>query len=97
MYVNQFKTTKNILGEAIKIACHLINRCPSSSLDNKVLEQVWLGHVPDYSHLRTFWCVTYAHQTDSKLESRYLKCVFLGYGERIKGYRLCIKENRAIK
>lgn len=53
--------------------------------------------VPDYSHLKTFGCVAYAHQVDSKFDSRSLKCVFLSYGEWVKGYRLWLKEGKGFK
>ncbi|KAH9751241.1 Integrase catalytic domain-containing protein [Citrus sinensis] len=47
--------------------------------------------VADYSKLRIFGCVAYAHVKQGKLEPRALKCRFLGYPDGVKGYRLwCI-------
>lgn len=41
-----------------------------------------------------FGCTVYAHVKDGKLDARAIKCVFLGYPEGIKGYKLwCIKPN----
>lgn len=42
--------------------------------------------------LRVFECATFAHVKQGKLESRALKCVFLGFPERIKGYKLWFLE-----
>lgn len=53
----------------------------------------WSGQPADYKHLRTFGCVAYAHIDQGKLEPRAKKCVFLGYPEGVKGYKLwCVKE-----
>ena len=39
-----------------------------------------------------FGCSAYTHVRQGKLESRAFKCIFLGYPEGIKGYRLwCIE------
>ena len=38
--------------------------------------------------MRIFGCPTYAHVSDSKLEPRAIKCIFLGYATGVKGYRL---------
>ncbi|KAH9686822.1 hypothetical protein KPL70_014523 [Citrus sinensis] len=47
--------------------------------------------VADYSKLRIFGCVAYAHVKQGKLEPRALRCRFLGYPDGVKGYRLwCI-------
>ncbi|KAA0043220.1 Retrovirus-related Pol polyprotein from transposon TNT 1-94 [Cucumis melo var. makuwa] len=39
-------------------------------------------------HLRVFGCTTYAHVKDGKLNKRALKCMFIGYPQCIKGYKL---------
>lgn len=55
-----------------------------------------VGTLPDYSYLRTFGCVAYAHHTNLKLDPRSLKGV-LGYGEGVKGYRLWLRDMRGYK
>ncbi len=53
------------------------------------------------SHLRVFGCKAFAHVPDekrTKLESKSMPCVFLGYYEGTKAYRLmCVKTKRIIK
>jgi hypothetical protein len=41
--------------------------------------------------LHAFGCVTFAHvpkQAKTKLDSKSVKCIFIGYCEEIKGYKL---------
>lgn len=48
------------------------------------------GTAPDYSALRTFGCACYPTLRDysvNKFDPKSLKCVFLGYNEKYKGYR----------
>ncbi|KAL2492074.1 Integrase catalytic domain-containing protein [Abeliophyllum distichum] len=37
---------------------------------------------------RTIGCIAYSHQNEDKLEPRAQKCVFLGYSQGVKWYRL---------
>jgi hypothetical protein len=46
------------------------------------------GTPADYSQLKVFGCTAYAHIDNGKLEPRAVKCLFLGYGSGIKGYKL---------
>ena len=69
-------------------ATYLINRSPSTALEFKTPEEKWKGKPPNLSHLRVFGCSAYAHQSEGKLEPRALKCIFLGYPQGTKGYRL---------
>ena len=62
--------------------------CPSIAIYMKTLEEVWSGHPPSYDRLRVFGCVAYAHIRKDKLQPRAIKCMFLGYPQGVKGYRL---------
>jgi transposase InsO family protein len=84
-------------GEAALTAVHLINRSPSRAIEGKTPEEKWSGKPPNLSHLKVFGCAAYAHQSIGKLEPRALKCVFLGYPEGVKGYRLWVKEKGGFK
>ncbi|CAD6334611.1 unnamed protein product [Miscanthus lutarioriparius] len=48
----------------------------------------------DYSQLRIFGCTAYAHVDNGKLEPRAIRCLFLGYGSGVKGYKLWNPETK---
>ncbi|KAH9672650.1 hypothetical protein KPL70_017818 [Citrus sinensis] len=74
--------------EALNTACYLVNRSPSTAIDCKTPMELWSGRRADYTKFRIFGCTAYAHVKQGKLESKALKCRFLGYPEGVKGYRL---------
>ena len=78
-------------------AAYLINKSPSIALDFRVPEEVWTRVAPDYNHLRFFGCVAYAHINQGKLEPRAQKCMFIGYAERVKGYKLWFRRENVTK
>lgn len=43
---------------------------------------------PNLSFLKTFGCIAYAHVKLGKLEPKAIKCMFIGYPEGTKGYKL---------
>jgi len=77
--------------EAVACSSYLLNRSPASSLNMKVPQEAWIGTKINVSHLRTFGCIAYAHipsQLRKKLDDRSEKCIFTGYSETSKSYRL---------
>jgi hypothetical protein len=88
-------------GEAVNTAVYIKNRCPTMALDSKTPEEAWSGRKPDVFHLKVFGCKAFAHvpnEKRTKLESKSMPCVFLGYYEGTKAYRLmCVKTMRIIK
>ncbi|KAG8480597.1 hypothetical protein CXB51_024789 [Gossypium anomalum] len=82
--------------ETASTACFLINRSPSVSIEKKTPQEVWSGNSANYSDLKIFGCPAYAHIDNGKLESRSIKCVFLGYKAGVKGYKLWSPENRKV-
>ncbi|KAD4178102.1 hypothetical protein E3N88_26693 [Mikania micrantha] len=84
---------RSFWGEAVTTAAYLINRSPSSALNKMTPIEVWSGKKGSYHHLRVFGSLAYAQVSQGKLEPRAQKCVFLGYPEGIKGYRLWRLEN----
>eukprot|EP00253_Pinus_taeda_P007140 PITA_07140 len=77
--------------EAVDTTCYLVNRSPSSALEDKTPQEVWTGKKPSLSHLRVFGCDAYAHVPKvkrTKLDSKYEKCIFIGYKDGLKGYKV---------
>ncbi|GJX46764.1 retrotransposon protein, putative, ty1-copia subclass [Tanacetum coccineum] len=88
---SKFKEWKQLVEnhtEATVTAAYLINRIPSTTLKKKTPMDLWLGHPANYEMLRIFGCVAYSHVNQGKLKPRAIKCIFLGYPEGVKGYRL---------
>jgi len=82
------RMSKRFWAEAANTACYLINRSPSIPLNKKTPVEVWSGTPADYSQLKVFGYTAYAHVDNGKLEPRAIKCLFLGYGSGVKGYKL---------
>ncbi|CAJ2674023.1 unnamed protein product [Trifolium pratense] len=79
---------KSFWGEAVNTAAYLINRCPSTGIDLKTPMEVWSGKPADYSNFKIFGALAFAHVKQDKLDARAVKCVFIGYLEGGKGYKL---------
>jgi len=79
---------KTFWGEASNTTAYVINRCPSSALDCKTPMEAWNSEPPDYSRLKVFGSLAFAHVKQGKLDARAVKCVFIGYPEGVKGYKL---------
>lgn len=77
--------------EAVATACYLINRSPIATLVEKTPMEAWSSKKPSLRHIRVFGCEAYAHvpsEKRSKLENKAVKCIFIGYGVGVKGYKL---------
>ncbi len=85
-------------GEAMNMVVHIKNRCPTKALDSKTPQEAWSGMC--VSHLKVFGYKTFARVPDekrTKLESKSMPCMFLGYNEGIKAYRLMCVETGAMQ
>ncbi|KAL0403976.1 UNVERIFIED_CONTAM: Retrovirus-related Pol polyprotein from transposon TNT 1-94 [Sesamum radiatum] len=79
------------------IAAYLINRSPSVPLLGKVPECVWTGSDVDLCSLRIFGCSAFSFQNGEKLDPRAQKCMFIGYPNGVKGYRLWVRNQPGLK
>jgi hypothetical protein len=73
------------------------NRSPSHALGNKTPYEIWYGHIPSVRHPKFFGFTYYALITKdhiNKLDVRIQRCIFLGYSNTIKAYRLYDKVNK---
>jgi len=78
-------------GECVLTAAYLINRTPSSVLNNVTLYERIHKKPPQFNHLLVFGSLCYAHNQrrhGDKFESRSRKCIFVGYPLGQKGWRL---------
>ena len=85
--------------EAVETECYLVNRPPSSVLEDKTPHEVWTGKKPSISHLRVFGCDAYVHvpkEKMRKLDNKYERCIFIGYKDGLKGYKLWNPETRKV-
>jgi len=77
--------SKSFWGETVSTATYLINRCPSTGIDLKTPMEVSSGRPEDYSNLKVFGALAFAHVRQDKLDARVVKCIFIGYPEGVKG------------
>ena len=76
---------------AVNTTCYLKNKSPTSALVNRTPYEVWSGQKPSVAHLRVFGCEAFMHvpkEKRRKLDNKAEKCIFVGYKDGIKGYKL---------
>ena len=69
--------SKSLCGEAVSTTAYLINRCPSTGIDLKTPMEVWSERPADYSNLKVFEALAFAHVRQDKLYARAVKCTYL--------------------
>ena len=82
---------KQFWAEALSTATYLRNLSPTKAVKDMTPYEAWNNLKPDVQHLRVFGSICYAHihKTErQKLDPKSRKAILLGYGERVKGYRL---------
>jgi hypothetical protein len=60
-------------------------------LVDKTPHEAWTSKKPSLVHLRVFGCDTYVHvlkEKRSKMDNKTKKCIFIGYKDGVKGYKL---------
>ena len=78
--------------EALSTTVFLRNRSSTSTVPGMTPFQAWSGKEPSMNNLRVFGCAAYSHipkDERKKLNPKARRCIFLGYGDVTKGYRLC--------
>ena len=85
--------------EAVSTAVYLKNRIPASSLKVMSPYERWYNRKPDVNNIRVFGCKTHVHVPDqkrAKLVRKSVPCIFLGYPDNNKGYKLYNSESKQI-
>lgn len=89
---------KAFWSEAVLAAVYLINRSPTSALNEDVPVRKWFNEPIKLSKLKVFGCIAYLHMPKEliteKFESRSKKCYFIGYCPN--GYKLWCPQERKI-
>ena len=84
--------------EAVMTAVYLKNRNPTKALA-RTPEEEWSGSKLTVDHLRPFGCVAYAHvpvQKRTKLDSKTVEGIFVGYSIESKAYRIFDPKKREV-
>ncbi|KAG6495777.1 hypothetical protein ZIOFF_043604 [Zingiber officinale] len=87
------------LGEAISCAIYVLNWCPPRSVLDKTPEEAWSGRKSSINYLKIFGCLPYAHVPDQlrkKLDDKGEKCIFIGYSDTSKAYKLYNPETKKV-
>ena len=90
---------KSFWAEALLHAVHTQNRALTCALPDKTPYEAWFGHKPDARSLRAFGTKAFVrleHHQRHKLDAVAQACVFLGYTDGVKGYRLYDPETRRL-
>jgi hypothetical protein len=85
--------------EAMGTTCYLVNQSPSSTLDEKNPYKVWTSKKPSLTHLGIFGCdacVQVPKEKKSKLDKKDKKCIFIGYKDSLKGYKIWNPETKKV-
>jgi hypothetical protein len=75
----------------VSIACYLVKRSPSSTLDDKTPREVCTSKKHSLTHLKVFGYEARVHVPKTnlnKLDKKAEKCIFIGYKDGLKGYKL---------
>ena len=82
---------KRLCSEALNCATYIQNRSPHRSVKYKTPYEAWSGLKPEVTDFRIFGSLAWAKIPSDKrkaLDPQSTECVFVGYPDGVKGYRL---------
>jgi len=82
------RLSKSFWGEAISATTYVISKSPSVAIRFKTPYEMWIGHKPNVDHIKVFGCIAYFHSKQGKLDPRAIRCLFIGYPNKVNGYKL---------
>ena len=89
------KLSQQFWGEAVSTAVYLKNRSPTIAVKGMTPFEALYGKKPNVKHLRAFGCVCYPlimKDERKKLDPVAKRCILVGYGTEVKGYRVILIE-----
>ncbi|KAK9129540.1 hypothetical protein Sjap_010027 [Stephania japonica] len=87
----QAKLPHSFWADCVAHVVHLINIVPSPIIHNRTPFKLLYNKPPNFTSLKVFGCLSFASSypvSRNKLDQRARKCIFLGFGAGIKGYKL---------
>lgn len=78
-------------GEAVNSAVFILNRTGTSTIKHKTPYELWNGKSIEIDDFRIFGSEVFVHlpkQGRRKLDAKAKKCIFVGYDEDVKGFRV---------
>lgn len=90
----------NLWAEAANTVVYVLNRTGTSSVENRSPIELWTGKSADLSNLNAFGRSVYCQvpsQLRKKLNAKAVKCIFVGYSETSKGYRVFNPESNKVE
>jgi hypothetical protein len=93
------KLPRKFWAEAVSTAVYLRNRSPTTAVEGMTPYESLTGVKPKVDTLRVFGCLALAHiprDERQKFDSKSKRCIFLGYGTTVKGYRLYDMERKKV-
>ena len=92
--------SQSFWAEALTTAVYLRNRGLTKSVNDSTPYEAWSDTKPAVNHLKVFGYVTYAQipkEERRKLDvNKAKRCVLLGYGTTVKGYRLYCPQDKKV-
>ena len=89
----------NFWAEEINNVNYRVSCTPTKVLKNITPEEAWSSIKLDVSHFHVFGSEAWAHIPNEKhkaLEPKSEKCIFVGYYEDVKGYRLLLPKSKNV-
>lgn len=90
----------NLWTEAVNTAVHVLNKTGTSSVQGETPFELWHGKNVKVDNLKVFGSTVYTHipkEKRKKLDKKAEKCIFVGYSDTVKGYRVYNPDKRCVK
>ena len=90
---------RNLWGEAINIACHMVNRVYFRPSTKKTPYELWKGRKPIVNYFRIFGSTCFIlknRENVRKFDSQSDEGIFLGYSSTSKAYRVYNKRTKKV-